>query len=211
MTSAEAAQLLGVSAEALPPEIERAFKQRARMSHPDRFTGASAAESRAAAAEFIRVTEARNLLLRLAAERVGAAGSASAPRITESLVYTSVPAPRYVPRRSGATIIWTFLLVVASVFCFIGGTLPLSPWNLLLLVPLDFCAIAFARTSRQAALVGTLVFGAINAAVAVTIASFGSLVALEILLAPVIALVVIGRSRRGRLTDSAAQRGRRGA
>ncbi|QNE46315.1 J domain-containing protein [Glaciihabitans sp. INWT7] len=210
MTSAEAAQLLGVSAEALPPEIERAFKQRARMSHPDRFTGASPSESRAAAAEFIRVTEARNLLLRLAAERVGA-GSASAPRITESLVYTSVPAPRYVPRRSGATIIWTFLLVVASVFCFIGGTLPLSPWNLLLLVPLDFCAIAYARTSRQAALVGTLVFGAINAAVAVTIASFGSLVALEILLAPVIALVVIGRSRRGRLPDGAAQRGRRGA
>jgi hypothetical protein len=195
VTSAEAALLLGVSAEAMPTEIERAFKQCARMSHPDRFTGASAAESRAAAADFIRVTEARNLLLRLAAERVGAAGRSSAPRIIESLVYTSDPTPRSFPRRSGATTIWTFLLVVASVFSFIGGTLPLSPWNLLLLVPLDVCAVAYARTSRKGALVGTLVFGAVNAAVAVTIPSFGSLVALEILLAPVIALVVIGRSR----------------
>jgi hypothetical protein len=195
VTSVEAALLLGVGAEGTPTEIERAFKLRARMSHPDRFTGASAAESRAAAGEFIRITEARNLLLRLAAERVGAAGGPSAPRIIESLIYTSDPTPRSFPRRSGATMIWTFLLLVASVFSFIGGTLPLSPWNLLLLVPLDFCAIAYARTSRRAGLVGTLVFGAVNAAVAVTIASFGSLVALEILLAPVIALVVIGRSR----------------
>ncbi len=199
MTSAEAALLLGVSAEALPAEIERAFKQRARTSHPDRFTGASVPESRAAAAEFIRVTEARNLLLRLAAERIGATRSPGTPRITEPLIYTSDRTPRSVPRRNGATIIWTSLLVAASVFCFIGGALPLSPWNLLLLVPLDVCAIAYARTTRQGALVGTLVFGAVNAAVVVTNASFGSLVALEILLAPVIALVVIGRSRRRRL------------
>jgi len=196
MTSAEAAALLGVNVEAVPTEIERAFKQRARASHPDRFTGASAAESRAAAAEFIRITEARNLLLRLAAERVGAVGAPQPPSIP--LVYTSDPAPRSVPRRDGATAIWIFLLIVASVFCFIGGTLPLSPWNLVLILPLDVFAIAYARTSRQGALVGTLVFGAVNAALAVTIASFGSLVALEILLAPVIALVVIGRSRRRR-------------
>jgi hypothetical protein len=198
VTSAEAALLLGVSVDAAPGEIERAFKQRARMSHPDRFTGVSPLESRAAAAEFIRATEARNLLLRLAAERVGAAGGQSAPRIIESLIYTSDPTPRSFPRRSGATTIWTFLLLVSSVFSFIGGTLPLSLWNLLLLVPLDVCAIAFARTGRRAFLVGTLVSGAANAAVAVTIASFGSLVALEILLAPVIALVVIGQSRRRR-------------
>ena len=201
MTSAEAARLLGVSEDGTPAEIERAFKQRARMSHPDRLTGATAAQSRAAASEFIRVTEARNLLLKMAAERVdtgtgaGTGAGLSAPRITESLVYTSDPTPRSFPRRSGATLIWTFLLVVASVFCFLGGTLPLSPWNLLLLVPLNIFAIAFARTSRHGAFVGTLVFGSVNAAVAVAIASFGSLVALEILLAPVIALVVIGRSR----------------
>nr|WP_231368977.1 DnaJ domain-containing protein [Frigoribacterium sp. CG_9.8] len=195
--------MLGVSENGTPAEIERAFKQRARMSHPDRLTGATAAESRAASSEFIRVTEARNLLLKMAAERVDTGSDASAsagaglpaPRITESLVYTSGPTPRSFPRRSGATLIWTFLLVVASVFCFLGGTLPLSPWNLLLLVPLNIFAIAFARTSRHGAFVGTLIFGSVNAAVALAIASFGSLVALEILLAPVIALVVIGRSR----------------
>ena len=204
MNSTEAAKLLGITPDATRGEIERAFTQRARMSHPDRFTGVTSAQSQAAAAEFIRATEARNLLLRLAAERVGADrgradAAAGSARITESLVYTSDPVPRGVPRRNGAATVWTFLLLVASVFSFIGGTLPLSPWNLLLLVPLDVCAIAYARTSRQSALVGTLVFGAVNAAVAVAIASFGSLVALEILLAPVIALVVIGQSRRRRL------------
>ena len=204
MNSTEAAKLLGIALDATRGEIERAFTQRARMSHPDRFTEVTSAQSKAAAAEFIRATEARNLLLRLAAERVGAdrgrADAATGPaRITESLVYTSAPVVRGVPRHSGAATIWSFLLLVASVFSFLGGTLPLSPWNLLLLVPLDVCVIAYARTSRQSALVGTLVFGAVNAAVAVAIASFGSLVALEILLAPVIALVVIGQSRRRRL------------
>ena len=204
MNSTDAARLLGVTLDATRGEIERAFTQRARMSHPDRFTGVTSAQSQAAAAEFIRATEARNLLLRLAAERVGADrgradAAAGPPRIIESLVYTSAPVARGVPRRSSAATIWSFLLLVASVFSFLGGTLPLSPWNLLLLVPLDVCAIAYARTSRQSALVGTLVFGAVNAAVAVAIASFGSLVALEILLAPVIALVVIGQSRRRRL------------
>ena len=204
MNSTEAAKLLGIALDATRGEIERAFTQRARMSHPDRFTEVTSAQSKAAAAEFIRATEARNLLLRLAAERVetdrGRADAATGPaRITESLVYTSAPVARGVPRHSGAAMIWSFLLLVASVFSFLGGTLPLSPWNLLLLVPLDVCAIAYARTSRQSALVGTLVFGAVNAAVAVAIASFGSLVALEILLAPVIALVVIGQSRRRHL------------
>ena len=204
MNSTEAAKLLGIALDATRGEIERAFTQRARMSHPDRFAGVTSAQSQAAAAEFIRATEARTLLLRLAAERVGADrgradAAAGAARITEPLVYTSATIARGVPRRSGAATIRTFLLLVASVFSFIGGTLPLSPWNLLLLVPLDVCAVAYARTSRQSALVGTLVFGAVNAAVAVAIASFGSLVALEILLAPVIALVVIGQSRRRRL------------
>ncbi len=204
MNSTEAAKLLGIALDATRGEIERAFTQRARMSHPDRFTEVTSAQSKAAEAEFIRATEARNLLLRLAAERVGTdrgrADAATGPaRITESLVYTSAPVARGVPRHSGAATIWSFLLLVASVFGFLGGTLPLSPWNLLLLVPLDVCAIAYARTSRQSALVGTLVFGAVNAAVAVVIASFGSLVALEILLAPVIALVVIGQSRRRHL------------
>ena len=209
MNSTEAAKLLGIALDATRGEIERAFTQRARMSHPDRFTEVTSAQSKAAAAEFIRATEARNLLLRLAAERLaaervgadrGRADAATGPaRITESLVYTSAPVARGVPRHSGAATIWSFLLLVASVFSFLGGTLPLSPWNLLLLVPLDVCAIAYARTSRQSALVGTLVFGAVNAAVAVAIASFGSLVALEILLAPVIALVVIGQSRRRHL------------
>ena len=132
MNSTDAARLLGVTLDATRGEIERAFTQRARMSHPDRFTGVSSAQSQAAAAEFIRATEARNLLLRLAAERVGAdrgrADAATVPaRITESLVYTSAPVARGVPRHSGAATIWSFLLLVASVFSFLGGTLPLSP------------------------------------------------------------------------------------
>jgi hypothetical protein len=190
MTVTEAAELLGVRDGATREEIEDAFLRLARLSHPDRFAGATADESAAAAAEFIRISDARDLLLRAAAER-----AARAARVTAPLVYDVDPRPvRRPPGRS--TVIWTSLLIVVSGLCFLGGSLPLSPWNLVLLVPLDCFAIVYARTGRRGALVGTLLFAAFNAVVAVALASFGSLVALELLLAPVIALVVIGRGHR---------------
>ncbi|WP_394769049.1 J domain-containing protein [Lacisediminihabitans sp.] len=192
MDVADAFEVLGVGVDASPAEIETAFKRRARDSHPDRLTGASAAETAAAASEFIRITAARDLLLRFAAER-GRDDARPTP-----FVYTSGSAAGLVRRQGRVVVIWAALLVVASVFCFLGGTIPRSPWNLLLLVPLNVFAIAFARTGRRAYLAGTVLWAAANALVAVIIVSFGSLVALEILLPPVIALIVIGRGRARR-------------
>ncbi|MDQ1597833.1 MAG: hypothetical protein QOI70_1257, partial [Microbacteriaceae bacterium] len=63
MTLIEAAALLGVAEDASRADIEAAFKRLARLSHPDRFAGASAARSAAAAEEFIRITEARDMLV----------------------------------------------------------------------------------------------------------------------------------------------------
>jgi hypothetical protein len=57
-----AAAILNVSVTASRSEIDTAFKLRARMSHPDRFAGAPASDIRAATAEFVRVTHARDSL-----------------------------------------------------------------------------------------------------------------------------------------------------
>jgi hypothetical protein len=193
VTPVEASELLGVGVSATRAEIEAAFKARARRSHPDRFAGASAAESASAAAEFIRVTEARDVLLR------GLDGR-SVPVVPMSAPVTA-PAPTRPVRRVAAGI-WSYVLIVASIFSVIGGAIPLSPWNLVLLGPLAFFAISFARTGRRGFLIGTLIFAAANAVVDVAIISFGSLVALELLLAPVIALVVVGRGEARRVRNA---------
>jgi hypothetical protein len=202
MTLIEAAALLGVAEDASRADIEGAFKRLARLSHPDRFAGASAARSAAAAAEFIRITEARDLLLD---------ATAGHQRTLSGAVLFDRPMgqaqPTADPRRSVG--LWTYVLGVVSVFCFIGGVLPFSPWNLALLLPLDGCAIAFGRTGRRVFLVGTIIAIAANAVVALAIVSIGSLVALELLLVPVIALVVLGRRQpRSRQSRGRQPRGR---
>jgi len=62
MTPSEAAAILNVTREASVADIDRAFQRRARMSHPDRFVGATDADIRAATATFVRLTEARDVL-----------------------------------------------------------------------------------------------------------------------------------------------------
>ncbi|TFD60918.1 hypothetical protein E3T39_07345 [Cryobacterium suzukii] len=62
MTPDTAAAILNISTSSPRTEIDKAFRLRSRMSHPDRFAGAPAADIRAATAEFVRVTEARNVL-----------------------------------------------------------------------------------------------------------------------------------------------------
>jgi hypothetical protein len=187
MRIGEAAALLGVAEDATRAEIEASFKRLARLSHPDRFAGASAARSAAAAAEFIRITEARDVLLASAGPHGPLDGAVAYDRPMGQ------GQPPLDPHRWVG--LWTYVLIVVSVFCFIGGVLPFSPWNLALLLPLDGCVIAFGLTGHRVFLVGTIITVAANAVVALVIVSIGSLVALEILLVPVIALVVLGRRR----------------
>jgi len=82
MSAAAAAAVLKVSASATRQEVDRAFRARARLCHPDRLAGSSPAEQAAASAEFIRVCDARDVLhtrLRLAPpEPAGSASEAGA-------------------------------------------------------------------------------------------------------------------------------------
>lgn len=62
MSPTAASAVLNVGMAASRQEVDRAFRARARLCHPDRFAGASAAEQAAASAEFIRACDARDVL-----------------------------------------------------------------------------------------------------------------------------------------------------
>jgi hypothetical protein len=59
-----AAAVLNVGINATHSEVHAAFRLRARLTHPDRFAGAPAGDIRAASAEFVRITQARDVLLK---------------------------------------------------------------------------------------------------------------------------------------------------
>ena len=63
MTLEQAYVVLGLSSGASDADIERAFRLRSRMMHPDRFVSSPESEVRLATAEFRRVTDARATLL----------------------------------------------------------------------------------------------------------------------------------------------------
>src|SRR4051812_16518501 len=63
MTPDAAAVILNVAPDASRQEIEQAYKLRARLSHPDRFSGAPASDIAAATAEFVRIASARDALI----------------------------------------------------------------------------------------------------------------------------------------------------
>ncbi|MEL4319417.1 J domain-containing protein [Leifsonia sp. YIM 134122] len=62
MTPERAAAILGVSPTATPTEIRAAYNARARLAHPDRFAGGTPKQQTDAAAHFIRLTEAYEVL-----------------------------------------------------------------------------------------------------------------------------------------------------
>ena len=62
MTPERAAAILGVSPTATPIEIRAAYNARARLAHPDRFAGGTPKQQTDAAARFIRLTEAYEVL-----------------------------------------------------------------------------------------------------------------------------------------------------
>lgn len=236
MMSTEAAAILRISPDARPEEIERAFRLRARMSHPDRFVGSPAADVAAAANEFVQVTRARDLLLREAAERAaratgggdydaargsyrtfGASGRApSGPYIAGRYVYEGYSDANLhgIPRRMNWWVfcVWFGLLIVAIVISYLGGPLPDSPVDLLArLIPLALLSAAFAITGQQVLFVGVVVFAAASAILTFVLASFGSLLSLQLLLVPVIGLASLGRQRmRYRMRQRRARRAAEG-
>ena len=223
MTPADAAALLGVGAGAAAEDIERAWRTQARRWHPD-LQGALTPRDRVhAAAQFVRVSEARQLLLSLprgdgtpgapagatAPPRApgGPAGTTFAP--TGSSIYGDDGAQPW--PNSWLFWTWTGILVVACVVSFLGGLQPYATFDLILrLLPLVFFSTAFALTGRAVFYRAMVIFVLISAALTVVFASFGTLFSLLLLLVPVIGLGVLGM-RESRLRAAALREAARRA
>jgi len=226
MTPAEAAALLEVPVDAELEQVERAFRYQAQRSHPDRLAAATPAELAAAAARFDRFTLARSVLREADDERrhrspgtaAGAdRGPADARGATPGSARASARSRRAPTEESWAAPVWAAdepyqpsvpagpwlfwvwlgLYVLAATISFIGGPLPYSALDLWLrLVPLGIAAGAYARTGRQGLLAVVVALGGATAALTIAYASFGPLVAMILLAAPVLGLVALGRYRR---------------
>ncbi|HEV7948663.1 MAG TPA: J domain-containing protein [Glaciihabitans sp.] len=195
MTPAEAAAVLRISVDSSAEAIERAYRSRARLTHPDLLTGATAADRTNSAAQFSRAVEARSVLMRYSADR-----AAHNPETV--FVEPHASAHFDTPRMAPAINRWVFstwaaLLVVAVSLSFLGGPLPLSLPDLFLrLVPLSASALAYAVSGRRFFLMVLVVMGIATGVVTVVFASFGSLLAFQVLAVPVIGLASIGRRRQ---------------
>jgi len=209
MTPAEAAALLDVPVDADLEQVERAFRYHARLSHPDRLASATPAELAAAAARFDSFTRARAVLreaddLRNASHRAGTPSHATTPTPEPADVpqpeprwAADEPYPQGVPAGPWLFWVWTGLYAVGAAISFVGGPLPYSALDLWLrLIPLGLAAAGFARTGRTAFLAVVVALGGATAALTIAFASFGPLVAMIVLMAPVIGLVALGRRRQ---------------
>ncbi|WP_198418621.1 hypothetical protein, partial [Cryobacterium lactosi] len=126
-------------------------------------------------------------------------GNGSAPRRTGPLPGWAAdePAPPLEPAGPWLFWVWTGLYVLAAGISYIGGPLPQSTLDLWLrLVPLGLASVAFARTGRTGYLAIVLALGAATAVLTVMFASFGPLVAMQLLIAPVLGLVALGRPKQ---------------
>jgi hypothetical protein len=79
MSAETARAVLNVGARATRSEVDQAFRAQARLCHPDRFAGSSAAELTAASAQFVRVCDARDALHRTVAAATAGPLPGSAP------------------------------------------------------------------------------------------------------------------------------------
>ena len=180
MNPEDAAALLGVAPDASAADIENAYRRRARSTHPDRFVGASSARTEEAAREFIGVAEARTLLV----SRLGTATPVRVP------VETSIPRPR-----SWLLLLtWVGVTLIAIFISIYGGAPSWSVWEPLLRYGVILAAlVTFAITGRTPWLVVALIAITATAVIAMVATTFGALLGLFVLVAPVYGLVTIGR------------------
>lgn len=213
MTPAEAAAVLEVDVDAMPEQVERAYRVQAQRSHPDRLPAATPAERADAAARFDRITRARAVLreaerMRAAAHSptpgagpavadAGSGGRTTARSFRAAPVWAADdPYEPVVPAGPWLFWVWLGLYAVGTVVSVMGGPLPHSAADLWLrLLPLGLAAVAFARTSRPGLLAAVVALGGLTAVLTMLFASFGPLVSMILLGVPVLGLVSIGRQR----------------
>jgi len=184
MTPDEAAAILHVSVDASAEEVERAYRHHARSFHPDRLAGASEQKVTQSAERFARVTLAHEVMVREINER--------------PVVATIEPERPPGPPPSGRWVIigWLSVMLVAGVVSFYGGVLPLSTGDVVLrLLPIAAASTAFALTGRRVFFAATVALLAVSVLFTLALATFGSLIALGLLLVPVIGLIALGRRR----------------
>jgi hypothetical protein len=192
MSPEDAAARLGIGLDATAADIENAYRRRARSTHPDRFPDAS--RSREATDEFIGVATAHDVLVaRLGATPTGAAS------------YTGVPVSSPIPRRRSRLLLgtWAGVTLVAIFVSIYAGAPAWGVWEPIARYGLVFVALmAFALTGRTPWLVTALLALAASAIITLVATTFGALLGLFMLVAPVYGLVTIGREvavRRSRL------------
>ncbi|BDZ53645.1 J domain-containing protein [Agromyces marinus] len=148
----DAARLLGIDRDADAAEVDRAYRRLARDLHPDRLSGASADEVRAANARFSEVTRAYHVLASAPAPGAGrradtdADTDADGPTVRPAGRRRPRPAPRFSPALFAT---WTGLLLLGAALSASTGPLlwPFDLWGRLAL--LVAAAVTTALTRRR--------------------------------------------------------------
>ncbi|GAA2040221.1 hypothetical protein GCM10009819_27080 [Agromyces tropicus] len=185
MTREEAARVLGVPPDAPPAEVDRAYRRLARELHPDRVTGATEDELRAASARFIEVTRAYRRLADSPAE-VGdhgrvvvdrPAGAARRPR----------PVKPFSPWVFGT---WAGLLVIGALLSTATGPIlmPVDLWGRLAL--LVAAALTTGLTRRRWAWWATLALLAVSGAAVIASTTVAGLLGLGVMAVACVGLAV---------------------
>lgn len=186
MTPERAAQLLAVSLEATPAEIERAFARAARKAHPDLFAHETDAERTARATDFAQFAAARDVLVPRA--KLLAAAASTGYRPPDPQRPTIAPPPgRYL---MGA---WIGLLLLAAFLSIYGAPHPFTVGEPLVRWAVFAAAlVAFGRTGRRPLLLLALAALGVTIVMTVLFTSLGGLLALLAVLVPVLGLVQAG-------------------
>jgi len=185
MTPAEASRILGCVEGAPRTEVDRAYRLRARESHPDRFVGQSQERIDAAAADFARI------------------GQAYAVLSTTSAVTLQPLAAQPYPR--AVVIGWSAVLALGCYLSFTGDARLFGDIEFALrLAALAVGLVGYAFTGRRVFFVVSAIALAITIVSTLAAASFGSLLALFVLAPSALALLSAGR----RAASAVARRSR---
>ena len=187
MTLEDAAAALRISVDATESEIQRAFKLRARDSHPDLVGGFSPERGARSAEDFIRITAARDTLLK--ARRLSTAAAQAAPESTAR--------PRHRRISWQAMAAWLSVVIVAAFVSIGGAELPFTVAEpLVRFTVLTVGLVGFALTGKQVYFVLIALAIVVTAVLAIIFTTLGALLGMFILSAPVIGLVLAGRAQR---------------
>jgi len=187
MTLEDAAAALGISTDATDSEIQRAFKLRARDSHPDLVGSTAPGRGARSAEDFIRITEARDMLLQTRRQ--------SAPAAQAAREFTEHPRYRRISWQGLAG--WLSIVVVAAFVSIGGAELPFTVAEpLVRFAVLTFGLVGFALTGKQVYFVLIALAIVVTAVLAIAFTTLGALLGMFILAAPVIGLVLAGRAQR---------------